>query len=258
MEITLKDKTALVLGASQGIGSAAAKALANSGAQVVIVARNEATLNQVKQSLPGTGHQVLALDVIQTDLLAEKIRSLLLGTTIEIFVNNSGGPAGGLLSEAQPEDFSKAFQQHLIAAQVVSQLVIPGMRKNKYGRIINVISTSVKAPLPNLGVSNTIRAAVANWSKTLANEVGKDGITVNNILPGYTETSRLDQLKHKTAERLGKTTDEIDKQWLAQIPAGRFAKPEEIANAILFLASPMASYINGINLPVDGGRTPSL
>jgi 3-oxoacyl-[acyl-carrier protein] reductase len=160
--------------------------------------------------------------------------------------------------EAQPDDFIKAMTQHIVCNQVLVQAVAAGMRDAKYGRIINIISTSVFMPIKNLGVSNTIRGAVASWAKTLAGELGADGITVNNVLPGFTRTARLQSLFAAKAERLGITASEVESQARATVPLGRFAEPGEIAAAIAFLASPLAGYVNGINLPVDGGRTRSL
>jgi 3-oxoacyl-[acyl-carrier protein] reductase len=160
--------------------------------------------------------------------------------------------------DAKDEEFIAAFQSHVIAAQTLARLCVPGMKTAGFGRIINIISTSVKVPIPNLGVSNTVRAAVANWSKTLSLELGSFGITVNNVLPGFTKTPRLEYLRKASSEKMKISEDEVDKMWRAYSPAGRHAEPSEIAAAILFLASPMASYINGINLPVDGGRTQSL
>lgn len=170
-------------------------------------------------------------------------------------MNNTGGPKSGLISEANETEFLEAFSNHLLVNSLLSQMVIPAMKENNFGRIINIISTSVKVPLPNLGVSNTIRAAVASWAKTLANEVAQYGITVNNVLPGYTDTERLSVLMDNAAKKSGKSIEEIKKEWINSVPAKRFANPSEVANAVAFLASEQASYINGINLPVDGGRT---
>jgi 3-oxoacyl-[acyl-carrier protein] reductase len=173
-------------------------------------------------------------------------------------VNNTGGPASGKIQDADEEDFVKAFEAHLLCNHVLTKLMIYGMKKDGYGRIINIISTSVKQPLPNLGVSNTIRAAVANWSKTMASELAEYGITVNNVLPGATETDRLQSIIKTKSDKTGWGTDLVKEEMIKEIPMKRFAKPEEVANAVAFLASPSASYITGINIPVDGGRTGSL
>jgi 3-oxoacyl-[acyl-carrier protein] reductase len=194
----------------------------------------------------------------ETADLADRVTALAAERPVHILVNNSAGPPGGPAHSARVEDFEAVFRQHLLAAQACVQAVLPGMRAAQWGRIVNVISTSVKEPIANLGISNTIRGAVASWAKTLASELGPDGITVNNVLPGYTRTQRLDQILAERAAATGKTQDAIAAGMLATVPAGRFAEPAEIAAAIAFLASPAAGYVNGINLPVDGGRTRSL
>jgi 3-oxoacyl-[acyl-carrier protein] reductase len=254
-QISLRNKRALVCGASQGIGAATAKAFAELGAQVILLARRQEALEQILKDLPGQGHVALAIDLgSQQDLKAE-IQKLL---PIHIIVNNSGGPASGSLIEATEENFSTAFQQHILAAHTIAQIVVPEMKKQNYGRFINIISTSVKTPLANLGVSNTIRGAMASWAKTMANELGPFGITVNNILPGLTKTPRFESLKKSTAEKTKASPESVEDQWKSTIPLRRFAEASEVAMAIAFLASPAAGYISGINLPVDGGRTPSL
>ena len=177
---------------------------------------------------------------------------------MHILVNNTGGPAGGQAIDAEVNEFTSAFNNHLICNHNLVQCVVEGMKSEGYGRIINIISTSVKQPLPNLGVSNTIRGAVANWAKTLANELGQFNITVNNVLPGATDTVRLKSIIETKAEKTGQSIDSIGEVMANQSPMKRIAKPEEIANAVAFLASPAASYINGINVPVDGGRTSCL
>ncbi len=174
---------------------------------------------------------------------------------VHILVNNTGGPPPGTVIEARPEEFTTAFAQHLICNQILVQAVVPGMQAAGYGRIINIISTSVKQPIAGLGVSNTIRGAVASWAKTLASELAPFGITVNNVLPGMTRTQRLDSLIASKAEKTGKTIEQITQEMIREIPAGRIGMPHEFAAAVAFLASPAASYITGINLPVDGGRT---
>ena len=225
-----------------------------------MLARSEGKLEQLADHLrPHTKTKIVYQDLSDTTGLKAKIKSILAEIgPIEICINNAGGPKAGPLLDAAPEDFMQAFQTHVVAAQTLAQLLVPGMKEKNYGRIINIISTSVKIPIPNLGVSNTIRGAMASWAKTLANEVGEFGITVNNVLPGFTATERLEALKEGAAKRLNKTPSDIEQMWLNTIPAKRFAKPDETAEAITFLASPAASYINGINLPVDGGRTGSL
>lgn len=256
MDINLQGKRAIVCGSSKGIGRAAALELAMLGASVTLIARNADVLAAVQKQLPGNGHRVIVADFSDPMGLREKVESHIAENgAAHILVNNTGGPPAGPAEMATLEQFHAAFTQHLLCNHVLAQAVLPGMKAEKYGRIINVISTSVKAPLKGLGVSNTIRAAVANWAKTLAGEVAMHGITVNNVLPGATDTDRLDEIISGKANKLGKSKDDMIAEEIAHIPAGRFGKPEELAAAIAFLASPAASYINGINLPVDGGRT---
>jgi len=188
----------------------------------------------------------------------ENITRIARESQVEILINNTGGPKAGPILEASTDAFEQAFRQHLINNQILARTLVPGMREAGYGRIINIISTSVKTPLPNLGVSNTIRLAVASWAKTLANEIGQYNITVNNILPGLTETQRLDELVKHTAISAKKESSSVEAQLKDSIPMKRFGKAEEIANVIAFLASPAASYVNGVNIAVDGGRTPAL
>ncbi|RMF58571.1 MAG: SDR family oxidoreductase [Calditrichaeota bacterium] len=259
MKLQLNGKRAIVCGSSRGIGRAAALELAGLGAHVCLVARNETALRDVLGRLEtgeGQQHHFLAVDFAQVEELKQKATDFISGHgPIHILVNNTGGPPAGPVHAAAAEEFVRAFSNHLVCNQVLAQAVIPGMKAEKYGRIINIISTSVKQPISGLGVSNTVRGAVANWAKTLAEELGPYGITVNNVLPGATNTGRLHALIESKATQSGKTVAQVTAELKAVIPARRFAEPEEIANAVAFLASPAASYINGINLPVDGGRT---
>lgn len=262
MNLDLTGKTALVCGASQGLGAAVAHELALMGANVYLLARNEANLKAVLHSLDTAlqqQHGYFVADTSEPSAVASQISDFLSkGHTIDILVNNSGGPASGPLLQTHVEDLEKGFRSHLLTAHTLAQLVVPGMQAKGFGRIINIVSTSVKQPINGLGISNTVRAAVANWAKTLANEIGKYGITVNNVLPGYTKTDRLDYLFGKQAADAGTSVDAIVDKTVAMIPAGRLGEPEEFAAAVAFLCSPAAAYINGINLPVDGGRTGSL
>lgn len=261
MNLDLSGKRALVCGASQGLGEACARQLAEQGAEVVLLARTQVKLERVCESLAaerGQVHRYIAVDASDTDALAEAVAAELEKGPLHIWVNNTGGPAPGPANEAAPQAYANAFGQHLISAQTLLQLLLPGMRASGYGRILNVLSTSVKAPIPNLGVSNSIRAAMANWAKTLAGELAADGITVNNVLPGLTRTARLDGLMAHVATSSGRSVEQVSEGMRAGIPAGRFGEPEEFANAVGFLASPAAAFINGVNLPVDGGSTGSL
>ncbi len=262
MKLTLTQKTALVCGSTQGIGKAVALELAQMGANIVLLARNQDKLQQTLEELPTTAgqkHQFVVADFNQPMELKSAVAKLIQGgTNIHILINNTGGPKGGAIKDADPSEFIMAFNQHLICNHILAQLVYPGMIADNYGRIINIISTSVKQPLPNLGVSNTIRGAVASWSKTLANELGAFGITVNNVLPGATNTQRLQTLAQIKADQSGDTVEDVLIEMGKETPMKRIALPEEIAAAVAFLASPAASYINGINVPVDGGRTKCL
>lgn len=262
MNNMLTNKTALVCGSTQGIGKATAMKLAEMGANVILLARNEQKLKDVLLELSTESnqkHHYIVADFSDPSGLKKVITDFLSqGITINILVNNTGGPKGGPVKNASTEEFINTFNQHLICNHILVQAIYQGMIESGYGRIINVISTSVKQPLPNLGVSNTIRGAVASWSKTLANELGEFGITVNNVLPGATNTIRLQGIAEAKSEKTGETVTEIFKEMASESPMKRIAQPEEIAAAIAFLASPDASYINGINLPVDGGRTKSL
>ena len=263
MNLDLAGKHALVCGGSQGIGRAAGIELARLGADVTLLARSRDPLEAALAELPVVHatqqHAYIAVDMRDHAALRAKVEATINAPKpVQILINNTGGPPGGLAENAKVEEFAEAFQQHLIANQVLLQTVLPGMRVSGYGRIVNVISTSVKEPIRNLGVSNTIRGAVASWSKTLAAELGQYGITVNNVLPGYTKTQRLDQILGDRTKATGKSVDDISKAMLASVPLGRFADAAEIANVIAFLASPAAAYVNGINVPVDGGRTLSL
>lgn len=261
MNLSLHNKRALVCGSTQGIGKACALELAELGASVTLLARNEEQLRAVRDLLPrghGQLHEYLAADFSQPASLRDALQRLDLRTPCHILVNNTGGPKGGPIVDAQLDEFRAAFEMHLICNHMLVQALVPHMKRDRYGRIINIISTSVKAPLENLGVSNTVRAAVANWAKTLAGELGPHGITVNNVLPGFTDTQRLASLFSARAEKTGKSVDEVTKAAIATIPAGRLGDAHEIAAAVAFLATPAAAYINGINLPVDGGRTQSL
>lgn len=262
MDLNLTDRNAVICGSSQGIGRAVAIELALLGANVTLLARNPQRLQEVQNLLDvsrGQQHSLMLADFSDPVQVQETIEAAVAsGLRADILVNNTGGPPPGTAADARLEDYLQAFQSHLICNQILTSALIPGMKSAGYGRIINIISTSVKQPLEGLGVSNTIRGAVANWAKTLANELGKFGITVNNVLPGMTRTGRLEAIIQKRARDTGRTLEEVTRELELEAPAQRIGEPGEIAAAVAFLASPAAAYINGINLPVDGGRTKCL
>lgn len=262
MNLSLENKKAIVCGSTQGIGKAVAIELALLGAEIILVARDEKKLKSVKKELDDltkrTHHYIVADFSFPPELKLRVEDFISEFGAVQILVNNTGGPAAGNIENAKTEEFISAFNNHLICNHILAQACLEGMKESKYGRIINIISTSVKQPIAGLGVSNTIRAGVANWAKTLAGEVGKHNITVNNVLPGATGTQRLSSIAETRAVKSGKTAESILQEFADEIPMKRIAQPEEIAVAVAFLASPAASYINGINLPVDGGRTGNL
>jgi 3-oxoacyl-[acyl-carrier protein] reductase len=261
LSLNLEGKTALVAGSTQGIGFASAQSLAGLGATCILIARNEDALKKAVAELDsskGQKHSYLVADFAHPEQVGEQVNKLVQQTTVHILVNNSGGPAAGPIVDAKLDAFLQAFSQHLICNHILATAVITGMKQVGYGRIINVISTSVKIPLKGLGVSNTIRGAVASWAKTMANELGQYGITVNNVLPGATATGRLDAIINNKASKTGLAQQEVEKEMLEEIPAKRFGQPEEIASLVAFLSSGAASYINGTSIPVDGGRTGSI
>ncbi len=255
MDLNLSGKTALVFGSSQGIGLASAQELALLGAEVTLLARNEKSLQEavgLLDTAKGQQHRFLVADFENNQAVRDIVSK---NNRYHILVNNTGGPPGGLAIEADEDEYLQAFTSHLINNQILAKSVLPFMKAECFGRIINIISTSVKAPITGLGVSNTIRGAVNSWSKTLATELGQYGITVNNVLPGATNTVRLSSLIESKAGKLGISVTEVEKAMKAEIPANRFADGHEVASAVAFLASPAASYINGISIAVDGGRT---
>jgi 3-oxoacyl-[acyl-carrier protein] reductase len=262
MNHSLADRHALVCGATEGIGRARAIAQAELGASVTQLARRQVKLQELADALPRPNarqqHRWISADVSEIEALREQVATFAAASPVHILVNNTAGPPGGTANAALPEVNLAEFRHHLIDNPDLVQSVLPGMRAAQWGRIVNIISTSVKEPIANLGVSNTIRGAVASWAKTLASELGPDGITVNNVLPGYTRTQRLEQILAERAKTTGKSEQDIAAGMLATVPAGRFAEASEIAAAVAFLCTPDAGYINGINLPVDGGRTKSL
>lgn len=256
---SLEGKRALVCGATQGIGRAAAIELATRGAAVTLFARSVDALNETLAELPGSGHSILAADFGYNDAVRNTAAANVAERgPVHVLVNNTGGPPAGAIVEATADAFLAAFRAHLVNNQLLAQTVLPGMKSEGYGRIVNIVSTSVREPIAGLGVSNTIRAAVAGWAKTLAGEVARHGVTVNNVLPGYTKTKRLDAVIAARAKASGRSIDEVTREMIGQVPAGRFGEAWEVAAAIGFLASPAGGYVNGVSLPVDGGRIASL
>lgn len=261
MNISLNKMNAIICGSTQGIGLAVAKELSVLGARCFLLARNESRLIQSIDQLSAPTrqkHEYRVADFSINEQVERAIDSIICNNNIHILINNSGGPNAGPITEATSAEFEVSFKQHLINNQILAQAVLPGMKKERYGRIINIISTSVKIPLHHLGVSNTIRAAVAAWAKTLSNETGEYNITVNNVLPGSTRTHRLDTIIAGIARKRGVEIETIEKEMEEKIPMKRFGLPEEIAQVVAFLASPAASYVNGTSIPVDGGRTGSI
>jgi 3-oxoacyl-[acyl-carrier protein] reductase len=261
MNLDLSGKHALVCGGSEGIGRAAAVELAQLGADVTVLARRAEALQAVVDALPNNGtqrHGLLVADIAATDALRDAVLSLATSAPVHILINNTGGPPGGPAHSSAVDAYLDAFNKHLVANHTLLQAVLPGMRTASWGRIVNVISTSVYEPIPNLGVSNSIRGAVASWAKTLSRELGADGITVNNVLPGYTRTQRLDQILGDRSSATGKTQEEVAGGMLASVPVGRFAEASEVGGVIAFLCAPAAAYINGQSLAVDGGRMQSI
>lgn len=262
MQLDLTGRHALVGGASKGIGRASAIELAELGAGVTLLARSAATLKTVCESLPrvhpSQRHAWHAVDTHDTAALHQLAGDIAAANAVHVLVNNTGGPPGGPAHTAALTSFESAFRQHLLAGQTLLQAVLPGMRLAGYGRIVNIISTSVKEPIAGLGVSNTVRAAVAAWAKTLAGELAADGITVNNVLPGYTRTQRLASLLAAQATSSGRSEQEVADSFLGTVPAKRFGEAAEVAAVVAFLCTPAAAYVNGVSIAVDGGRTKSL
>ncbi len=262
MNLDLTGKSALVCGGSSGLGAATAKELALLGAQVILLARNEDKLKAAVATLDNSKeqqHGYISADSSNPADVKNKISVYLdKGNIFHILVNNTGGPAPGPLIDTKVEDLETAFRSHLLTAHTITQLLVDGMKRARYGRIVNIVSTSVKQPINGLGISNSVRAAVANWAKTLSNELARFGITVNNILPGSIKTDRLDSLFHSQADASKTSVDDVLQKSIATIPASRIGEPGEFAAVAAFLCTPAAAYVNGINLPVDGGKTGTL
>jgi len=261
MDLSLKGKRAIVCGSTQGIGKASALELAQLGATITLFARDEAKLKSVLSELPspnGQKHDYVVADFGFPDQVKNAIEKFVSSNEVHILVNNTGGPPAGQAIDAKTDDFLSAINAHLICGQILVQGCVASMKKNKFGRIVNIISTSVKIPIKGLGVSNTVRGAMASWSKTLSLELAPFGITVNNVLPGSTKTGRIEFVIQARSQKSGRSVEEIRQEMIDEIPAGRMAEAGEVAAVVAFLASPAAGYVNGVSIPVDGGRTGSL
>jgi 3-oxoacyl-[acyl-carrier protein] reductase len=261
MNLSLEGKNAVICGSSQGIGYAIAEELALMGANCTLLARNEESLKLAASQLDiaiRQSHSYHAIDFNNQDATRALIQKITKEHPVHILINNSGGPKAGPVVTATEGEFLQAFNQHLIISHILTKSVIDGMKQEGYGRIINIVSTSVKIPLQNLGVSNTIRGAMASWAKTMSNELASFGITVNNILPGLTRTKRLQSLIDTTASMKGLSVKEVEKEMLDEVPAKRFGEASEVAAVAAFLATPAAAYVNGTSIRVDGGRTGSI
>jgi 3-oxoacyl-[acyl-carrier protein] reductase len=261
MNLSLKGKNALVCGSSQGIGLAIAEELALLGASCILLSRDDEKLKKAMAQLSlseGQHHTAYTVDLSDPSKVQALIDDIVSRIRVHILVNNSGGPSAGPITQATEDQFLAAFNQHLIASHILTKAVTAGMKEEGYGRIVNIISTSVKIPLNNLGVSNTIRGAMASWAKTMSNELGAYNITVNNVLPGFTRTERLESIIDNTSSKTGSDKNEVEFKMMAEVPLKRFGEASEIAAVAAFLASPAASYVNGVSIPVDGGRTGSI
>lgn len=261
MNLDLSGKSALVCGGSKGLGYGSAKELAKLGCHIILLARSEKTLIKNVEELNeinNIDNNYICGDLLEIENIVAKLKELIKAHPIHILINNTGGPAAGDLSEATSIDLVRAFNMHIVASQEISKCLIPSMISEGYGRVINIVSTSVRQPIPGLGVSNTIRGAMASWAKTLSTELASSGITVNNVLPGTTKTSRIDELMNAMKDKQEISLEEVRGQFLREIAMGRFAEIEEITGLVAFLASPTASYITGTSIAADGGKIKSI
>lgn len=261
MKLGLDGKRALVLGASKGLGAATALSLANEGATVFGAARSVDAIEELGAQVdPGKGGSIraVALDLGDQGSVSRLIATLAEAGGADIVVNNSGGPPPGEAASVSVEDFSRQFDLMVAPLVAITQAMLPGMRERRWGRVITLTSSGVEAPIARLALSNALRQSLVGWSKTLASEVAADNITVNVIVQGRIHTDRVDELDAAAAKRLGKSIDEVRAQSLATIPAGRYGRPEELADVVTFLASDRASYVTGSLVRVDGGMLRSI
>lgn len=261
MDFGLKGKVALAAASSQGIGRAVAEALAAEGADLVICARNPESLSRAREELERHEGRVVDVAVNLTDPAGvEKVVNAAHEAfgRVDVLVTNTGGPPAGPFEDHSPEAWEAAVQQNLFSVINLVREVLPGMRERKWGRIINITSIAVKQPSDNLILSNAVRAAVTGFARTLATETAGDGITVNNVMPGFTRTERLTELAAKRAQIKGCHSQDIWDLWHREIPMGRVGEPRELASLVAFLASEQASYITAQSVAVDGGWIRSL
>ena len=253
----LNGKNALVCGASKGIGRATSLMLARAGAKVVVCARSSDKLDDLLEEMYGSGHSKLILDLEDTSTLESKINKLIENKNIHILVNNAGGPPGGPLLSNTIDDFDAPFKRHLHAAHTITQILTPIMESEGYGRIVNIISTSVREPIDNIGLSNTLRGAMGSWAKSLSRELSPC-ITINNILPGFTDTDRLGSLAKSISDRTGNSIESVQHKWMDSVPIQRLIDPLETGAAVTWLCLPSSGSVRGISLAVDGGRMRSI
>ncbi|MCW2241737.1 SDR family oxidoreductase [Azospirillum canadense] len=261
MDLGLTNKTALVLGSSRGLGLSVASVLAAEGAQVVLCGRNEERTRAAAESIVAAGGRAVAVTVDLADAgAAAQLGAAMerLGLTVDILVLNSGGPPPGSVLGVEPGTWTAQFGAMVQRLIEIAGVFVPGMRARGWGRVLTIASSGVVQPIPNLGISNTLRAALVGWSKTLAAEVASDGVTVNTIVPGRIHTERVDELDAAAAKRTGKTAEEIAAQSRATIPVGRYGKVEELAAVAAFLAGEPAAYVTGSVVRVDGGMIRSV
>lgn len=253
-EGVLEGRTALVCGSSKGIGRSCALMLARAGAKVIACARTIEDLSSLIEEMHGEGHKAIELDLEDLDEVEKVVSGL---GIVHILVNNSGGPPGGPLLENELDDFEGPFRRHLHASHVITKALVPKMESEGTGRIVNIISTSVREPIDNIGLSNTLRGAMASWSKSMSREL-PPCITINNILPGFTDTDRLGSLADSISQRTGRSVDDVQDGWMSSVPIQRLIDPMETAAAVTWLCLPSSSGVRGVSLAVDGGRMRSI